>query len=98
MRDWKSEVHERLQALAIAPERQAEIVDELAQHLRDRYEELRADGHSPEAAEAMLLDELDRGQLRDQLRRTEASYTPPVALGSSGGIGAAALLQHLRYA
>jgi hypothetical protein len=32
MADWKAELTERLNNLRIAPEREAEIIDELAQH------------------------------------------------------------------
>ena len=40
MPDWKKEVRERLAALKLAPAREAEIVEELSQHLEDRYREL----------------------------------------------------------
>ena len=44
VRDWESEVRRRLQDLRIPPARESEIVEELSQHLEDRYAELRAEG------------------------------------------------------
>ena len=98
MRDWKLEVSSRLQALAVPPERQAEIVEELAQHLRDRYEELRADGQSSLAADATLLAELDRGELLRELRRTEKPSPSPSVMGAPSGSRFAALAHDVRYA
>jgi hypothetical protein len=57
MRDWKVEVESRLRTLSVGPERQAEIVEELSLYLRDRYEELRAEGHSVQDADATLIAE-----------------------------------------
>jgi len=44
MPEWKEEIGKRLESLKLAPVREAEIVDELAQHLEDRYQELLAGG------------------------------------------------------
>ena len=44
MPEWKKEIRQRLADLKLAPPREAEIVEELAQHLDDRYEELLASG------------------------------------------------------
>jgi chromosome segregation ATPase len=44
MPDWKQESKRRLAELKLAPTREAEIVEELAQHLGDRYHELLAGG------------------------------------------------------
>jgi putative ABC transport system permease protein len=40
MPDWKHEIRRRLSRLKLAPVREAEIVEELAQHAEDRYQEL----------------------------------------------------------
>ena len=42
--DWKREIGERLAGLKLSPARYAEIVEELAQHLEDRYQELLVGG------------------------------------------------------
>ena len=44
MPDWTKETRQRLADLRLAPTREAEIVEELAQHIDDRYEELLASG------------------------------------------------------
>jgi putative ABC transport system permease protein len=46
MPDWKLHVREHLPPLAIGAARELEIVEELAQHLDDRYRELRTGGGS----------------------------------------------------
>jgi hypothetical protein len=40
--EWKLEIRKRLAGLKLEPTRESEIVDELSQHLEDRYQELRA--------------------------------------------------------
>ena len=42
--DWTPDLRARLAQLRLSPAREAEIVEELSQHLDDRYEELRAAG------------------------------------------------------
>jgi hypothetical protein len=46
MPDWKEKIRERLASLKLAPTRESEIVEELAQHLDDHYQESLADGTS----------------------------------------------------
>jgi putative ABC transport system permease protein len=58
MPDWSREIRERLAGLRVGPEREASVVEEIAQHLDDRYSELVAGGASPDAARASVLGEL----------------------------------------
>ena len=51
MPEWKPEILRRLGPLNLAAAREAEIVDELSQHLEDRYQELLASGQSEDAGE-----------------------------------------------
>ena len=44
MPDWRQPVRERLAKLNLAPGREADIVDEIAQHLADTYAEALAEG------------------------------------------------------
>ena len=44
--DWTGALRSRLACLALNPAREAEIIEELAVHLNDRYEELRRSGRS----------------------------------------------------
>lgn len=39
MPDWKDEISKRLSSLRLAPTREAEIIEELAQQLDDRYQQ-----------------------------------------------------------
>ncbi|HXG68499.1 MAG TPA: ABC transporter permease, partial [Blastocatellia bacterium] len=84
MPEWKAEIRKRLAGLRLAPTRENEIVEELAQHLEDRYEELRAGGATEEQAYRAAVEELsDRELLARELRRVERSVTPePVVWGA----------------
>ena len=59
MPDWKPALAARLARLTLRPAREREIIDELSQHLDDRYQELRAGGTSHEEAMRLAIDELD---------------------------------------
>jgi predicted permease len=99
MPDWKPEILRRLAPLKLAPTREAEIVDELSQHLEDRYQELVANGQSEDAAFRTSLDEL-RGEelLARSLRTIESShYREPITPGKVTGSFFSGLLQDFRY-
>src|SRR4030095_10982753 len=85
MPDWKKEIRERLARLKLAPTREAEIVEELAQHLDDRYQELLAEGTSAAAAEYLTLAELSENELlARELQRVEHRTRPePVVTGTN---------------
>src|SRR5215467_346380 len=55
MPDWTEHVRPRLSVLRLSPAREAEIVEELSQHLDDRWRELIAGGASPEEATRLAL-------------------------------------------
>ena len=76
MPEWSSEIRKRLAGLRVEPAREASIVEEISQHLDDRYAELVARGASPEAARNAALDELAGPGAR---RRPEESASPPRA-------------------
>ena len=100
MPDWKQEIKKRLASLKLAPAREAEIVEELEQHLDDRYEELIANGASDEQAVRAALDELSDNELfARELRRIERPVSAePVVLGTRRINMIADLRQDLRYA
>ena len=87
MHDWQSEVRARLAHLRLKPEREADIVDEIAQHLAERYREAISGGASPEEATAAALAEFRAGnvlaQRMDPLRQAHASA--PLAPGAPTG-------------
>ncbi|MEZ5317554.1 MAG: ADOP family duplicated permease [Vicinamibacterales bacterium] len=101
MSTWRDELITRLRDLRLRPEREAEIVEELSQHLDDRVRELEAGGASPEAARREALADLDApGALARQLAAIEARS--PLDLPPPGtparGRWLAALAQDLRHA
>jgi putative ABC transport system permease protein len=63
MPEWKDEIRKRLAGLKLEPARENEIVEELAQHLEDRYQELRAGGAPGDNAYKMARDELSSDDL-----------------------------------
>ena len=52
---WRDEIQRRLAGLKLEPAREDEIIEELSQHLDDRYAELMVAGASDEAAYAAVL-------------------------------------------
>ncbi len=70
MPDFKAEVRLRLSRLGLEPTREAAIVEELAQHLEQRFEDLVAGGLSSASARVAVLKELSEGSRleRDLLR------------------------------
>src|SRR6185436_1927938 len=97
--NWKSEIRRRLADLNLEPTREQEIVEELAQHLEDRYRELQAGGASGQQATSALIAELsDSELLKRELRRVERPLTrDPVVLGTRRTNMIADLWQDLRY-
>ena len=62
----------------LSPAREAEIVDELSQHLDDRYRELIAGGASPEEATRLALADFQSGDaLAQQMAPLRQAHTPP---------------------
>jgi predicted permease len=63
MPEWKQLVRERLRGLKLDGAREGEIVDELSQHLEDRYDALRSTGLPEAEAHRQALDELKDSRL-----------------------------------
>jgi predicted permease len=84
MPEWKQEIHRQLANLQLSPVREAVIVEELSQHLDDRYIELLANGATPAQAHRAALAELnDSEMLRRELRRVERPIKQePVIFGT----------------
>jgi putative ABC transport system permease protein len=97
---WQREVRERLSPLRLSPTRESEIVEELSQHLDERYRELISGGASPDDATHLALAEFRRGNLLAErlapLR--QAHVTPPAPPGVPTGHALGDLRQDLRYA
>ena len=100
MPDWKALVAARLASLQLKPEREREIIDELSQHLGDRFQELRADGVDEAAAVRVVMDEIDDHDLLAREMRTlkQSSVAEPIAAGMPRRRLFADLYQDLGYA
>jgi hypothetical protein len=97
MPDWKAEIRKRLAGLSLAPAREAEIVEELSQHLEDRLSDLVASGTAMADAVAATAAELEQSlalELRHVERNVSQEQTP---LGARGGNFIGGILQDLLY-
>ena len=83
MPDWKQVVRGRLPEARLDGVREAEIVDELAQHLEDRYQALRSAGITGAEAQRQSLEELNGNQLLAEELRKAAHSPPNPPIGSS---------------
>ena len=98
MPSWIPEIRRRLADAGLEPAREAEIAQELAQHLDDRYAEMRALGHSEEEARRAALEELRDARMLSELRQVTAMEraAPPLG-GPARGSFVAGLWQDARY-
>ena len=85
MPDWSGEIRRRLSAVRLPPEREAAIVDEVAQHLEDRYQTLLASGQPAAEAERRAWRELEGDDVLGRLLST----TEPPRRPSLAGLEAA---------
>ena len=85
MPDWSSEIRKRLGGpRASIPPREASVVEEISQHLDDRYAELVARGAAPEAARRVRARGARGARPR---RRAEGGAAPPRALAHASARG-----------
>src|SRR5579859_4082523 len=100
MSKWTAAIRKRLEGLKIPPEREAEIIDELASHLQDRYEELTAEGATAEEAYRRSIEEVNYTDLLEELPATVRmgpGPTIPAGAAKSGSFFADLIID-LRYA
>src|SRR5688572_5562366 len=100
MPDWRALVATRLASLRLRPEREREIIDELSQHLGDRFQELRAGGLDEEAATRAAMDEIADHDLleREMKKLKQSSAAEPMVAGIPRRRLMADLYQDLGYA
>ena len=84
MPDFKIDIRARLAELDLSPVREAEIVEELSQHLEDEYERALSCGASEDEARQQALEQLNTPDLlRRELNHVEHRVSAhPVALGT----------------
>ena len=84
MPDWRPEIRARLTGVRLSPAREAEIIEELSQHLEDRWREQVAAGADPETARQQALGDFRGtevlGRYLAPLRQSRwADPAPPAA-------------------
>src|ERR1700733_11225231 len=100
MPDWKEAITKRFSSLKLDSTREDEIIQELAQHLEDRYHELVSGGATDEEARSDVLMELNSENLAAQGRLGMVREAPQelVVPRNIAPNFFANLLQDLRYA
>ena len=98
-RDWTPDIRARLLHLSIAPSREAEIVEELTQHLDDRWHELMAKGETPDDAARIARTEFNGARLEALLGTLrQAHWSAPPPPGPSRAFSLDSLFIDLRHA
>ena len=99
MPDWKEEVRKRLAGLKLAPSQEAEIVEELAQHLEQVYERSLKSGATEAEAKQTALLELAGDDLLKEIQRSQKPIRQAPVLETSGRSNLLTdFLHDLRYA
>lgn len=81
MPDWSQEIRVAIAGLNMDPLREASLVEELSQHLTDRYHELRSDGVDDAEACRLLREELNDGKLFAELGQLHSPSPEAAAIG-----------------
>lgn len=100
MPDWTRHIRARLASLHLSPSRENEIVEELSQHLEDRWRELVTGGASENEATKLALAGFRDGDLlaRQLARLRQAHASEPGAPGLPAERWLGDLWQDFRYA
>src|SRR5262245_43670145 len=99
MPDWKALVRNRLGALPVAPARETDIVEELAQHAAEHFAELVAAGMPERDAIAAALAPLDdRARVAAEIARADRPRDVAPVPPAAGGPRMGAFARDLRYA
>lgn len=93
--NWKRIVREHLAVLRLPPDREIEIVEELALHFESAYEEALNAGLSQAQAEERVVQSYDWRLLECELTRDE--HPLPVSIERRGRIRMDSFIQDLRY-
>ena len=98
--DWARHIRTRLSSLRLSPAREQEIVEELSQHLEDRWRELVAGGTPEEEATRLALAEFtDGNRLAEYMAPLQQAHTPvAITPGAPAGHGVRGIWQDVRYA
>lgn len=81
MHDWRTEIRSAIASLKLDLAREESIVEELAEHLEERYYELMREGIAEPEAYRAVVEDLGRTKLEETLRPVFKPAPPPVAPG-----------------
>jgi putative ABC transport system permease protein len=81
MHDWSKEIEGAIAPLNLSAAREAEVVEELSQHLNDCYDELLLAGTDEEQAYRILKQDLTDGKLVAGLKATIREAAQPIPIG-----------------
>jgi len=81
MPNWNAEAKAAIARLEVEPGREGSIVEEIAQHLEDRYNELRSGGLSEPDALQVVREECSGTQLEQELRSLVKQAPPAITPG-----------------
>ena len=81
MHDWSKEIEGAIAPLNLSAAREAGVVEELSQHLNDRYDELLLAGTGEEQAYRILKQDLTDGKLVEGLKATISEASQPIPIG-----------------
>ena len=100
MPEWADDVRQALSSLRLSPTRETEIVEELSQHMDDRWRELMAGGASAEEAARITRAEFKGGSMlaKDLAPLRQAQTNPPITPAAPTGRVLGDLLLDVRYA
>jgi len=100
MPDWAQHVRPRLSSLRLSSTRENEIVEELSQHLDDRWRELVSAGTPEDEATRLALAEFNEGNLlaRHMTPLRQANSPASITPGAATAHVLSDLWQDLRYA
>src|SRR5581483_1908167 len=97
MPDWKSVIENHLEGVNLSATREAEIIEELSQHLEDRYQELLVAGMESQRAYDAAVDEIN-ARLPEEMRRVESRVNiEPVVFGARRRNMLEAIWQDLKF-
>jgi putative ABC transport system permease protein len=97
--DWRHYVQSQLPMLDASPERENEIVEELAVQFESIYERARANGATDDEARRVAMNEIpDWASFAKTVTKIEQPYRQPPAAGAGAGGIMTGLIQDIRYA
>ena len=98
MPDWTNDIRRRLKGVRLSVPDEANVTEELQQHLDDRYHEFRATGVAEDDARRLALEELGENEfLKQRMRGAIKRTLEPVPIGAREGRGLMGIAGDFRF-